>query len=42
MKLVSCKKCYYPRKMAEDEQAVINGRIVKIENYIHRSQKIGT
>lgn len=42
MKLVSCKKCYYPRQMAEDEQAVINGRVVRIENYIHRSQTIGT
>jgi radical SAM protein with 4Fe4S-binding SPASM domain len=36
-----CKSCFYPRKMEEDEVAVINGREVKIENYINRSQEIG-
>ena len=36
-----CKNCFYPRKMEEDEVAVINGREVRIENYINRSQEIG-
>jgi len=41
MTLGSCRKCYYPRKMAQDEVAIINGREVKIENYINRTQEIG-
>ena len=36
-----CKNCFYPRKMEEDEKAIINGREVRIENYINRSQEIG-
>lgn len=40
-KIKPCKNCYYPRKTALDETAVINGRKVKIENYINRSQQIG-
>jgi len=36
-----CKNCFYPRKMEEDEVAIINGREVRIENYINRSQEIG-
>jgi radical SAM protein with 4Fe4S-binding SPASM domain len=39
--LKPCKNCYYPRKMAADEEAVINGRTVKIENYINRAQVVG-
>jgi len=41
MKLKPCKNCYYPRKMAQDEETIINGRVVKIESYINRSQEIG-
>ena len=36
-----CKNCYYPRKAEADEQAMINGRLVNIENYINRAQTVG-
>ena len=36
-----CKNCYYPRKTMDDEIAIINGREVRIENYINRNQEIG-
>ncbi|OUU53291.1 MAG: radical SAM protein [Pelagibacteraceae bacterium TMED65] len=36
-----CKNCFYPRKMEESESALINGREVKIESYINRSQEVG-
>ena len=39
--LKPCKNCFYPRKMEEGEKAIINGREVRIENYINRSQEIG-
>ena len=39
--LKPCKNCYYPRKAAPDEEAIINGRTVSIENYINRAQKVG-
>ena len=39
--LKPCRNCFYPRKMAEDEQALINGRTVKIESYINRIQVVG-
>ncbi len=41
IKIKPCKNCYYPRKAAPDEKAVINGRTVSIENYINRAQKVG-
>lgn len=40
-KIPSCARCYYPRKTAPDEEAVINGRLIHIENYINRKQTIG-
>jgi len=36
-----CKNCFYPRKAAPDEEAIINGRIIRIENYINRVQVVG-
>lgn len=39
--LKPCKNCFYPRKAAADEEAVINGRLVRIENYINRAQEVG-
>lgn len=36
-----CKNCYYPRKAEADEEAVINGRVIKIENYVNRAQEVG-
>jgi len=39
--LKPCKNCFYPRKMEADEEAVINGRLIKIENYINRAQVVG-
>ena len=41
MEIKPCKNCYYPRKAQADEEAYINGRLVKIENYINRAQKVG-
>ena len=29
------------KKGSSDEEAYINGRLVKIENYINRAQKVG-
>ena len=42
LKYAACKSCYYPRKMAVSEIAQVDGREIQIENYINRSQKIGT
>lgn len=39
--LKPCKNCFYPRKAAADEEAIINGRTVRIENYINRAQVVG-
>ena len=39
--ITACKNCYYPRKMEEDEKAIVNGREIRIENYINRSQEVG-
>lgn len=39
--LKPCKNCFYPRKAAADETAIINGRLVSIENYINRAQEVG-
>jgi hypothetical protein len=39
--LKPCKNCFYPRKMSQAEEAVINGRKVKIESYINRIQVVG-
>jgi radical SAM protein with 4Fe4S-binding SPASM domain len=37
----ACAHCYYPRKTVADELATINGRDVRIENYVNRKQTIG-
>jgi radical SAM protein with 4Fe4S-binding SPASM domain len=37
----ACARCYYPRKTAADEVAVINEREIHIENYINRKQDVG-
>jgi radical SAM protein with 4Fe4S-binding SPASM domain len=39
--LKPCKNCFYPRKAAPDEIAMINGREIRIENYINRIQIVG-
>ena len=39
--LKPCVNCFYPRKTEADEEAVINGRTVKVENYINRAQVVG-
>lgn len=36
-----CKNCQLPRKTIQ-EKTTINGRTINIDNYINRSQKIGT
>lgn len=36
-----CKKCFYPRATTVDEKAMVNDRIIYIENYINRPQRIG-
>lgn len=35
-----CRKCYLPRK-TKNEIALINGRNIIVQNYVHRSQEIG-
>ena len=37
-----CRACYYPRKAVPDETAVVNDRTVIIENYINRTQNVGS
>ena len=37
-----CRECYYPRKAQVDETASVNGRIIYIENYLQRSQTVGS
>ncbi len=39
--LKPCRNCFYPRKTAADEEARINGRVIRIENYINRAQVVG-
>jgi hypothetical protein len=39
--LKPCAACFYPRKTTVDEEAIINGRLIKIENYINRAQTVG-
>jgi len=40
-KVSPCVRCYYPRKMQPGETAVINNRVIRIENYVNRKQTIG-
>ena len=37
----ACARCYYPRKTVLDETANINGREIRIENYVNRKQSVG-
>ena len=37
-----CKKCYYPRKTEPNESVMVDGRKVIVENYINRTQQIGS
>lgn len=37
----ACARCYYPRKTAADEVATINGKEIRIENYVNRKQDVG-
>ena len=39
--LKPCKNCFYPRKAMADEEATINRRVIRIENYINRAQIVG-
>jgi len=39
--LEMCRKCFFPRKTEVNEVATVNGREIKIENYINRNQTIG-
>ncbi|MBT3667694.1 MAG: radical SAM protein [Opitutae bacterium] len=41
MKVPICTKCYYPRKTEANETAQVNGRTIKIRNYINRKQSAG-
>ena len=41
MEVPICTKCFYPRKMAVDETAEIDGRSFDIENYVNRNQEVG-
>lgn len=37
-----CRSCYYPRKTEGNEEVSLGGRTFTVENYINRSQKVGT
>jgi len=37
-----CTACYYPRKTEVDEESSVNNRKIYIENYVNRSQLVGT
>ena len=37
-----CKRCFYPRKTEVGEQALVDGRIVLVENYVNRKQEVGS
>ena len=36
-----CRRCFYPRKTEVSERAVVDGRLVLIENYVNRKQDVG-
>lgn len=40
-KLAVCRKCFLPRKTEDVEEALVNGRKVKILNYVNRIQIVG-
>lgn len=37
-----CTHCYLPRKTEQDETAAVNGAAVAVNNYVNRSQAIGS
>lgn len=41
MSMDICRHCYYPRKAIPDEEAIVNGRTICIENYVNRKQIAG-
>ena len=41
LKKLNHVKTVLSKKNAEDEKTIINGREVRIENYINRSQEVG-
>ncbi len=41
LQIGKCRKCFYPRNTMLDEKAYVNGREIRIENYINRKQTIG-
>lgn len=36
-----CKRCFYPRKVEQQEVGTVHGRPIIVENYIGRKQEIG-
>ena len=36
-----CKRCFYPRKVSMEVVGQVDGRPIKLENYIGRKQEIG-
>jgi len=36
-----CAKCYLPRRTDDSETAQVNGRVVRVKNYVNRKQVIG-
>lgn len=42
MQIPLCRHCYLPRKTEDSETTQVHGRIVHIQNYVNRSQEIGT
>jgi len=41
LELQPCQQCYYPRKTEINETAMVNSRLIHIENYLNRSQSVG-
>ncbi len=41
LSMKACKNCFYPRATEINEEAMVDGRKVLVENYINRKQKIG-
>jgi len=37
----ACRQCYYPRKTIVDEDSIVSGRKIYVENYVNRAQKVG-
>jgi nucleoside-diphosphate-sugar epimerase/sulfatase maturation enzyme AslB (radical SAM superfamily) len=37
-----CRTCYLPRRTDDSETAIVNGQVIRIPNYVNRSQEIGS